>query len=196
VYPPVRQFESSELYRVWVENDHRRALRGERGLPFSQRAWLALSALLVASIIASVYAVAASAAPQPQAAACTAGVTSIEGLPARVFCGPARANATVGTATFRFTRGACEAGARFTVNIGVLSFGSSPKLSYFGVSLPAARPGTYTGKQVTLSFSSGGKRASLSPSVGARLVLKPGLRGGSFSGRDLSGRPVKGSFTC
>jgi hypothetical protein len=196
VYPPVRQFESSELYRVWVEKDHRRALRGQRGLPFSQRALLALGALLVASVVASVYAVTASAAPERQAAACTAGVKSIDGLPARVFCGPAKATAVLGTSTFRFTRGACEAGTRFTLNIGILSFGSSPKLSYFGVSLPAARAGTYTGKQVTLSFSSGGKRASLSPTAGAKIVLKPGLHSGSFSGKDLSGRPVKGSFTC
>jgi hypothetical protein len=196
VYPPVRQFESSELYRVWVEEDHRRQLRGERGLPLPQRIWLVLGALLVGSIIASVYTVSANAAPQRWAAACTPGVRSIDGLPVRAFCGPAKATATLGATTFRFTRGSCEAGARFTLNIGVLSFASKARLSYFGVSLPAARAGTYAGRQATLSFSTGATRASLSPTTAAQIVLKPGLHSGTFSGKDLSGRPVKGSFTC
>jgi hypothetical protein len=191
VYPPVRQFESSELHQRLVMKDHEWAMRGGKALPSVSRLLLLASAVALVSIVAAVYAVAAGAAPT-----CTAGVKIVGGVPARSSCGPAKATATVGAKTFRFTSGECLAGGRFTVNIGTLSFASSSTTSYFGVSLPATHAGIYTGKQVTLSFNRGPSRVSLSPGAGAKVVLKPGLRSGSFTGKDLGGRPVHGSFSC
>jgi hypothetical protein len=185
MYPHVRQFESYE--RPFKAKDARSVRR---------RLSLAIGVLVALITASCIYAAVASAAPQPQSvSACTPGAKTIGGAPARVFCGPAKATVQVGGTTYRFANGACQRAPGFTVNIGTLGFGSS-KLSYFGVSLPRAAVGAYTGKQVTVSFNVGARRFSLSPSAGTKVVLAAGLRSGTFSGRDLSGRAVKGSFTC
>ena len=113
----------------------------------------------------------------------------------RVFCGPAQATVKVAGKTHKFGNGECLKGPGFTVNVGTLSFAPKSKLAYFGLSLPTAKAGTYVGKKVTLTFNAGGKSASLSTGA-AKVVVKAGLRGGSFSSEDLSGRPVSGSFSC
>jgi hypothetical protein len=54
----------------------------------------------------------------------------------------------------------------------------------------------HTGTQVTVSMNVGPRRVSLSPSAGAKVILRAGLHSGTFSGKDLSGRTVEGSFSC
>jgi hypothetical protein len=185
MYPHVRQFESYE-----------RPVKAKDVRSVRRRASLAIGGLVALIAASCIYAAAANATPGPQSAsACTPGVKTIGGASARVFCGPAKATAQVGGTTYRFASGTCQKAPGFTVNIGTLSFGSS-KLSYFGVSLPRSAAGSYTGKQVTLSFNVGARRFSLSPSAGTKVVLAAGLRAGTFSGKDLSGLAVKGSFTC
>jgi len=185
MYPHVRQFESYE-----------RPVKAKDARSVRRRVSLAIGAWVALITACCIYAAAASGATQPQTvSACTPGVKTIGGAPARVFCGPARATAQVGGVTYRFANGTCQKAPGFTVNIGTLSFGSS-KLSYFGVSLPRAAAGSYTGKQVTVSFNAGARRFSLSPSAGTKVFLAAGLHSGAFSGKDLSGRTVKGSFTC
>ena len=120
---------------------------------------------------------------------------TIGGAPARVFCGPAKATVKVAGTTYAFSGGQCLKASGFAVNVGTLSFASKAKPAYFGSSLPTANAGTDAGRNVTLSFSAGGQRSSLS-TAGAKVVVRSRLRGGSFAGKDLAGRTVTGSFAC
>jgi hypothetical protein len=192
MYPPVRQLQNSDIYRRLALDDLEphpspRRLGGRAG-------WLgaALAAVLAA---AAVYATGAGGARA--ATACTAGTTTVGGSAARVFCGPATAVVAFAGKTFRFSSGACTTSPGFTVNIGTLILGTAAKARpYFGVFLTAARPGTYSGKQAAVSFASGATRVSLAPTASSRVVLGSRLRSGSFTGRDILGRPLSGSFHC
>ena len=149
-------------------------------------------ALAVMCVIAVGHGRVAAAAKTP----CTPGVTTIDGGLARVFCGPARATATVGKTTYRFASGSCLHTGGFAVNVGgTLVIGSSEKLSYFGISLPGAGPARI-GARTRASPSSSAGGMSRSRGAGSRVVLDEGLRSGTFVGTDLSGRTIKGSFSC
>jgi hypothetical protein len=128
--------------------------------------------------------------------ACSAGVRTIGGSPARVFCGSATATVHLGARTYRFADGACLTSTQFVVDIGTKTFAPSSNLSYFGLVVEGKRDGRYTGNAVVLGFDAGKVHASLSTSKAPTVVLRGGLRAGSFSGRDLLGRPVRGSFRC
>jgi hypothetical protein len=130
-------------------------------------------------------------------AACTAGVRTIGAAPARVFCGPATATVRLGGKTYPFAEGAClTGGTQFTVNIGTKTFAPGSKLAYFGLVVEGKRDGRYTGNAVLLGFDAGKVHASLSTTGAATVVLRSSLHGGSFSGHDLLGRPLRGSFRC
>jgi hypothetical protein len=157
----------------------------------------AIALLVVLGVIGVGHAAATAASPfHPNKITCTPGVKSIAGTPTRVFCGPAKASVTVGSATHMFAGGACLKQPRFSMNIGTLSFDPGAKAPYFGLSLPHARAGTYTGRQVTLSFTAGTRRIALTPRPATRVVLRAGLRSGTFAGSDLLGETVTGSFSC
>jgi hypothetical protein len=160
--------------------------------------WRGAAALVVVmALVAAGHAAAkAASAWSPSTTACTPVVKTIGGAPARVFCGPAKATAKVGSTAYRFVGGACREAPGFTVNVGTLSLASSARVSYLGISLPRAKAGTYTGTQVTLSFNVGSQRHSLVSSAGAKVVLGPGLHSGSFAGKDLLGKAITGFFTC
>jgi hypothetical protein len=186
--------------------DETRPERGTMYLPLHQSdhrhddgtGWRGAVALFVVMmVIAAGHAVATAASPLGTSrTTCTPAVKTIGGAPARVFCGPAKATAKVGSTAYRFAGGACQKAPGFSVNVGTLSFASSARVSYFGISLPKAKPGTYTGTQVTLSFNVGKQRHSLVSSAGAKVVLGPGVRSGTFAGKDLLGKAITGSFTC
>jgi hypothetical protein len=161
-------------------------------------AWRGTAALfVVTAVIAAGHVVAKAASPLASSReACTPVVKTIGGAPARVFCGPAKASAKVGSTAYRFAGGACLRAPGFTVNVGTLSFASSARVSYLGISLPKAKAGIYTGTQVTVSFNVGSQRHSLVSSAGSKVVLGAGLHSGTFAGRDLLGKAVTGSFTC
>jgi hypothetical protein len=174
-----------------------RRIRHDSPLSGRQRLWLVVAALIVVLVLGAAWAVAASAAPaHPSKAACTPGAKTIGGAPARVFCGPAKATARLGGTAYRFANGACQKAPGFTVNLGTLSFAASSPVAYLGISLPQAKAGTYAGRQVTVSFSTGKRRVSLRTDSAARVVLHAGLHSGTFSGADLSGKKVTGSFSC
>lgn len=176
------------MYQPPHQSDDRHDWTGWRG---------AAALFVVMAVVAAGHAVASAASPwSASRTACAPAVKTIGGAPARVFCGPAKATAKVGSTDFRFAGGACQKAPGFTVNLGTLSFASSARVSYFGISLPVAKAGTYTGAQVTLSFNVGGRHHSLVPGAGAKLVLGPGLHSGSFTGKDLLGKAITGSFTC
>lgn len=172
MYPPVRQFESSQRHFRRVLNRLERAERAPRG---RRSRWVA--ALIVTTVVgAAVYASVANAAR----------------------AGTAGATVTFGGKTFRFSNGECTTSTGLTVNIGTPVLGSTTTRArpYFGLFLTSARAGTYSGKQAAVSFASGALRVSLAPNATSRVVLDRSRRSGSFSGRDLLGRRFAGSFRC
>jgi len=146
-----------------------------------------LSALVACVAVAA----AAAASSTAAAAGCTPGVRTVDGSPARVFCGPAKATVHVRGKTIAFTGGLCErSGGMYVLNMGTFfAGGSKSPRPYFGLLIAKPKPGTYKGQG--LSFRSGGvSRSSL-----ADVTLKT-LRSGTFSGKLIGGGTVTGSFTC
>jgi hypothetical protein len=165
--------------------------------PASRHGWIVVAALFVLCALGASQAGAASASPRAQtASSCTPGPTTVGTSPARAFCGPAKATAKVGGRTFTFAHGSCLTAPGFGINVGTLTFDPAARAPYLGILLPLARAGTYTGTQVTASLHVGARRVTLSTTGQSKVVLKPGLRSGTFSGLDLDGRQVKGSFSC
>jgi hypothetical protein len=141
--------------------------------------------------LALVAAAAAGAASPARTAGCTPGVRTVDGSPARVFCGPAKATVHVGGKTTTFTGGLCErSGGFYVLNMGTFfAGGSKSPRPYFGLLIAKPKPGSY--KAQSLSFRSGGvSRSSL-----ADVTLKT-LHRGTFSGRLIGGGAVTGSFSC
>ena len=124
-------------------------------------------------------------------AACTPGVRTVDGSPARVFCGPAKATVHVGATTLTFKNGVCEkSGGGYVVNIGTFFAGTTTsKKPYFGLLISKPKAGKYTGQ--VLSFRSNG----VSRSALATVTLKS-LKSGTFSGKAFGAGLVTGSFTC
>jgi hypothetical protein len=158
---------------------------------------LAAALVLLAAVGAPRAAAAATAAAARGAKdACVAGDRTIGRSSARVFCGPAKATATIGRSTVRFAHGSCLTSPGFAINIGTLAFDPAARVAYLGILLPLAKPGVYSGTQVTASLRAAGRHLTLSATGPSKVVLNPGARSGTFSGVDFSGKPVKGSFSC
>ena len=142
---------------------------------------------------AGALALAASATASPQAAAsCTAGVKKINGVPARTFCGPAKATLLINGKTVAYKGGECtKSSFGWSINIGTVVIGKlKSKPEYFGITA-RAKTGPQTDGAVAIVH--GGKGLSALGTV----TLKPGLKKGTFSGK-VFGDPTKitGSFTC
>jgi hypothetical protein len=110
----------------------------------------------------------------------------------QTFCtGKAVVKITVGTATTTIKGGTCAvSGAFFTVNAGVvvgLTF-KGTKPNYFGMDAPQAS-GAFS--NATLAYVVGGTSGLLTKNSG-----DTNHKTGTFTGTDLSGNAVSGTFTC
>jgi hypothetical protein len=216
MYPPVRQLGSTaqiaaERRRMEFRGEDRERRDRERagpgregatetGEPASgcRRAWTAAVAASLTASVATVYLVAtavSSAAPIGGGSGCTPGVRTIGGVQARVFCGPAKATAQIASKSFRFVNGSCERRSGFTLNIRTIAGGAGSSRPYFGLDVLGNHAGTYRNGAAVVSFHTAKHRFSISPST-STVVLAPGLGAGTFSGLDLLGRSVRGTFTC
>jgi hypothetical protein len=112
----------------------------------------------------------------------------------RTFCdGKAVITLTTGTATSTIKGGTCGvSGGYFTVNSGVVidsSFkGSKP--SYFGLDAP---PKATTFTNAVLSYVVNGVGGAVTQNSG---TVAANHKSGTFTGTELTGTPVSGSFTC
>ena len=151
----------------------------------------ALFVACLACVLVVVAPAAAGTASPARAAGCTPGVRTVDGSPARVFCGPAKATVHVGGKTLAFSGGLCErSGGMYVLNMGTFfAGGSKSPRPYFGLLIAKPKPGTYKGQ--ALSFRSG----AVSKSSFAGVTLKT-LHSGTFSGKLVGGGTVTGSFTC
>lgn len=76
----------------------------------------AIALLVLLGVIGVGHAATTAASPlRTSRVTCTPGVRSIAGVPARVFCGPAKASVKVGSATYAFAGGGCLKQPRFSV---------------------------------------------------------------------------------
>lgn len=157
----------------------------------------ALGKLVVASLSAAallVLALAVTARSAPARTSCTPGPKTVAGKTVVFFCGPAKAAVRFGAKTIRYRNGECtKSGGMFSVNIGATIPGAAKQnYPYFGLTVDATRPGTYTRQDVGFAYA--GRVYAIGQHT---IVLKPGLRGGTFSGKSFPGlRPASGSFTC
>jgi hypothetical protein len=195
MYDPVRHVQFD------FQRDRRMAPRplgsGRRRPPMRRVRVLAAALVLLAAVGAPR---AAAASKEPAAhgpkESCVAGDRTIGRSSARVFCGPAKATAMIGGSTVRFAHGSCRTSPGFAINIGTLAFDPAARVSYLGILLPLAKPGIYSGTQVSASLRAGTRHVTLSATGPSKVVLNPGARSGTFSGVDFGGKPVKGSFSC
>ena len=137
---------------------------------------------------------AAGAAPHKKArSSCAAYKAGRNGV-IRTFCS-GRATATVTTAgtTTLLKGGTCgKSGNYFTVNVGVVvgPGAKGPKPNYFGLDVaPTATSFT----DAVLSYAVGGAGGYATSNSG---TVASNHKSGTFSGTDLEGKTVSGSFTC
>ena len=116
---------------------------------------------------------------------------TLDGLEAWHFCGPATATITLGTTTVQLTSGWCETNAAgYSVAIGTQLFGSPS---------PAQEPDMLNilANPTTGSGSIGGVVAHKHwLLIGRSVAFGAGKLSGTFTGSDISGAAVNGSFTC
>jgi hypothetical protein len=149
---------------------------------------IAILGILVAATLAAT----AFAAPE-RAAACVAGVKKISGVSARTFCGPAKATVHINGKTVFYKGGECSKSSfGWSINIGTVVLGNlRQKPEYFGTTAKAS-PGTQSNGAVAVVHA--GKTLAV---TGSTITLKPGLKGGTFSGKVFGASTrVTGSFTC
>ncbi|HEX3794733.1 MAG TPA: hypothetical protein VHV57_09560 [Acidimicrobiales bacterium] len=151
---------------------------------------------------ASVKAVDAHKAKHPKKptkkATATAGCSSFKpgskGV-TQTFCtGSAVVKITVGTANTVIKGGTCATtGGFFTVNAGVVVDAYSykgAKPNYFGLE---AKSGSSTFANAVLAFTVGGSGSDATKNTG---TIAANQKSGTFTGTDLQGAAVSGSFTC
>jgi hypothetical protein len=136
-------------------------------------------------------------------AGCTPGMTKINGVSARVFCGPAKATVRLGGKTFTFSGGDCERTSDYlAVNIGTVLLGTAAhKPDYFGLDVgrilgtgtPARRDGTYKGSALAVDY--GGKGYAVRADQ-ISVTLSGNRSKGTFTASLLLGGNVSGSFSC
>jgi hypothetical protein len=112
----------------------------------------------------------------------------------RTFCsGPATATVTTAGITTVMKGGTCgKSGSYFTVNVGVVVSPSykGSKPNYFGLDVP---PKATTFSNAVLSYAVGGVGGYATSNSG---TVASNHKSGTFSGTDLQGKTVSGSFTC
>ena len=112
----------------------------------------------------------------------------------RTFCtGPATATVTTTAGTTVIKGGKCgKSGSYYTVNVGVVvgSNYKGAKPNYFGLDIP---PTATSFTNAILSYAVGGVGGYATSNSG---TVTSNHKSGTFSGTDLDGNHVSGTFTC
>jgi hypothetical protein len=162
-----------------------------RGINRRHVATVATAVLVVASL-GAVGAQSAGAA-QKKASGCTSYKAGSKGV-IQTFCGGnAVIKLTTGTTTSTIKGGTCGvSGGYFTVNAGVVVSSSfkGAKPDYFGLNAP---PKATTFTNATLAYVVNGVGGAVTKNSG---TVAANHKSGTFTGTELTGIPVSGSFTC
>jgi hypothetical protein len=159
------------------------------------------------SALALAAAATAPAAPERAAGpACKAGMTTVAGVAARTFCGPAKATLHIAGKTLAFKGGSCERTSKYlSLQIGTVVLGQTKKKKpdYFGIdvgaypgstSKAATEDGTYIGAVIAIDYNGTGY---LLRGDTAKITLAGGRTRGSFTASVLLGSGTgSGTFSC
>lgn len=149
-------------------------------------------ALVCAAAFLLTTALARAAQAAGKAATCTPGTKTIGGASARTFCGPAKATVTLNGKTVSYNGGTCSTSiGLFSLNIGTVVLGTVKNApEYVGVTAKA-KAGSQS-RQTIAVVHAGATRAVI-----GTVTLKPGLKGGTFTGKAFGSKAViSGSFSC
>ena len=150
------------------------------------------TAIMVAASLGAVGAQSAGAG-QKKASSCTSYKAGSKGV-IRTFCGgKAVIKLTTGTTTSTIKGGTCGvSGGYFTVNSGVVIDSSfkGAKPNYFGLDAP---PKATTFTNAILTYAVNGVGGAVTKNSG---TVAANHKSGTFTGTELTGTPVSGSFTC
>ena len=162
---------------------------------------LALSGVALAAAATALAAPARVARP-----ACTPGMTSVGGVTARTFCGPAKATLHVAGKTLSFKGGSCERTSKYlSLQIGTVVLGQTKKKKpdYFGMNVgaypgsttkAAPKDGKYVGAVLAVNYHG---KAYLLRGDTAKITLTNGRTRGSFAASILFGSgSASGTFSC
>jgi hypothetical protein len=171
------------------------------GRPTARPRSATIFALAIAAALALALAVAVAAAQT--AIACNPGPATINGQPAEVFCGPARATVHVAGQTLHFAGGTCtKAFSELIANIGteILTRATVQTQPYFAANLPLSQ-GRKGPKPPTVSWASGNSHGTTAlvalqgPPV--KYTLSPSLGSATFQGVTYPDkRPFSGTLSC
>jgi hypothetical protein len=133
-------------------------------------------------------------------------MTTVGGVAARTFCGPAKATVHIAGKTLTFKGGSCERTSKYlSLQIGTVVLGQTQKKrpDYFGIdvgaypgstSKPATRDGKYVGAVIAIDYHGTGY---LLRGDTAKIVLTGGRTRGSFTATVLFGSGSgSGTFSC
>lgn len=158
----------------------------------SRRLATVVSAILVVASLGAVGAQSAGAAPK-KVSSCTSYKAGSNGV-IRTFCGGKGViTLTTGTTTSTIKGGTCGvSGGYFTVNSGVVIDSSfkGAKPNYFGLDAP---PKAATFTNAILTYTVNGVGGAVTKNSG---TVAANHKSGTFTGTDLTGTPVSGSFSC
>ncbi|HWE65828.1 MAG TPA: hypothetical protein VG298_04215 [Acidimicrobiales bacterium] len=101
---------------------------------------------------------------------------------------------TVGAVTTTIKGGTCAiSGGSFTVNAGVVTSSAfkGTKPNYFGLAAQGGGAATFT--NAVLAYTAGGVGGAVTKNTG---TIAANHKSGTFTGTDLEGAAVSGSFTC
>jgi hypothetical protein len=154
-------------------------------------ATVATSIMVVASLGA--VGVQSAGAAQKKAASCTSYKAGSKGV-IRAFCGgKVVITLTTGTTTSTIKGGTCGvSGGYFAVNSGVVIDSSfkGAKPNYFGLDAP---PNATTFSNAVLTYTVNGVGGAVTQNSG---TVAANHKSGTFTGTELTGTAVSGSFTC
>ncbi len=168
----------------------RRPTRATTGIAIGS---VAVSLGLAASLAFVAAAPAGASGKKKVQSTCSAYKAGKKGV-VRTFCtGKATATVTTGGSTTVIKGGSCgKSGNYFTINVGVVVGPGykGPKPNYFGLDVPPKATTFTNGVLAYAVHGVGGFATSNNGTVAAN------HKSGTFSGTDLQGKSVSGSFTC
>ncbi|HXA30634.1 MAG TPA: hypothetical protein VNV87_00145 [Acidimicrobiales bacterium] len=157
-----------------------------------RRSATVVAAILVVASLGAVGAQSASAA-QKNGSSCTSYKAGSNGV-IRTFCGgKVVITLTTGAGTSTIKGGTCGvSGGYFTVNSGVVIDSSfkGAKPNYFGLDVP---PKATTFTNAILTYTVNGVGGAVTQNSG---TVTANHKSGTFTGTDLTGTAVSGSFSC
>src|SRR5262245_6405909 len=171
-----------------------------------------ITAVLAASVAAaSALALTGVSSGATNISTCTAGMTTVGGNSARVFCGPAKATVQVAGKTIHYSGGSCErTGKYLALQIGTVVLGvkKNQKIPYFSVLIgkypgafagnsAAGKDGTYTGGLVSVRGPAGTWDLN-GYDKSVKVTLKGNRSRGTFTGNTYFSphTHVSGKFSC